>query len=166
MGQVLVSFPLCTCTSTRPPDSGRDSRTHRRTHASGHERRILGRRVALPPSEHYDIVSFPLRDLVDVHRRQIVVPVVVRGPGGALVALRFAPDLPTLRTLAVRVERVPGVAALTGPLGTRRRLPLALRAVNLHRGRLLRRERGRPISRGCTAEKRRLFTENAHRRYF
>ncbi len=71
---------------------------------------------------------------VHVYGRQVVVPVVVGGPGPALVALRLAPHRAALRAPAVRVERVPGVPALTGPRRARRGLPLALRAVDFHSG--------------------------------
>ncbi len=69
---------------------------------------------------------------VHVYGRQVVVPVVVGGPGPALVALRLAPHRAALRAPAVRVERVPGVPALTGPRRARRGLPLAFGTVNLH----------------------------------
>ena len=61
-----------------------------------------------------------------------MVPVVVGRPFKTLVALRLAPYLAALRAPALRVERVPGVAALAGPLGARGGLPFTFGAVDFH----------------------------------
>ena len=67
-----------------------------------------------------------------VDGRQVVVPVVVGRPSVTGRALGLAPDLAAVRAPALRVERVPGVPAATTPPGLGGRLPVALRAVDLH----------------------------------
>ncbi len=65
--------------------------------------------------------------------RQVVVPIVMSRPSVTGQAHGFSPDLAAGRTLALRVEGVPGVLAGTPPPGLGRRLPVTLRTVDLHR---------------------------------
>jgi len=94
----------------------------------------MSRRVKVSSPVSFLGGSSPLsfRNRIHVHEREVVVPVMVGRPFVALVALRLAPHLAALRALALRVERVPGMTALAGPLCARRGFPCTFGAVNLH----------------------------------
>ena len=81
---------------------------------------------------HFSRDALGLLNYVGIDGREVVVPVVVLRPFVAGQALGIEPHLAAFRAAALRVERVPGMAAATVPAVARAGLPFAFGAVDFH----------------------------------